>query len=363
MMFPRLHSAHIQSAVETKLCLPNLVEAAIRVGLARGMGLSREVSLYKRIETYHRGIARLARKKAQFEAEIKAGRYTKNLATVDHWLRSYRKRLQQLPMREEHQQLLEERMKLLARHLMGALALAAVTKGEKFVRAFVLRFLMPDVLKQYYSSDPEMRSWLEVGHRWSFTPYESSRLPRPTANNAHVPMVINGVETHSEVVSPTVEAMLYSPNAMKELELVVTHDPVAKAMLGGRRLRYKQLFQSHVGFEGEKTVRVGVLSGDTVLGEGEGADYERAAANAAQRTLHAYFMNPRTNWAAPPPADDSEPVPADGADAEAGPLEQLRDAAMGDAERPFPAPRSSKRRRRRRLVQYTRRREQAGAVT
>eukprot|EP00756_Hemistasia_phaeocysticola_P010707 Hpha_TRINITY_DN15036_c1_g2::TRINITY_DN15036_c1_g2_i1::g.123291::m.123291 len=330
-MFPRVHSAHLESLVRVKLSLSNIVEAAIRIGLARGMGLAREVRLFKRVETINGLYAKYERMYSKMNEEIKAGRVTGDLQTPRKGLQIAADRRNRLPMREEHMHLLEERMKLLSRHMFAVLAFGGLTKGDKFVETFVLRYLMPDVLTQYYSSDPSMRSWLEVGHRWSFAPWQTDRqlLPLPREGNTQVPMVIGGVETHADVVAPTVQQMLTSENPMKELELVTRTDPVATQMLGGERLRYKELFRGHTGSVGEMTYRVGVFSGETLLGEGDGASYELAAKAAAQNTLFAYFMNPKANWSTLP--DHLQHVEGEEDEVEDD-MEALKEEVMAAAE-------------------------------
>ena len=48
-IFPRLHSNHLLKIVSKKSSLTNLVNAATRSGLARGMGLGRETILHQKI--------------------------------------------------------------------------------------------------------------------------------------------------------------------------------------------------------------------------------------------------------------------------------------------------------------------------
>ena len=79
------------------------------------------------------------------------------------------------PLGEKHVELLEDRMKLLSRHLAAFLAYASFVKGESFAKAFVVRYFLPDIALQHFSTNPEMRAWLEVNNKWKFLPRNADR--------------------------------------------------------------------------------------------------------------------------------------------------------------------------------------------
>ncbi|KAJ9455522.1 hypothetical protein DIPPA_01404, partial [Diplonema papillatum] len=203
--------------------------------------------------------------------------------------------------------------------------------GEQFTKAFILRYFMPDVALQYFSGNPEMRAWLEVNNNWRFLPSSVTgknqpSIATPQASPADkVPMVVSGTEVQTAIVCGTVSAMLQAENPLKELELIASRDDLLKQVFGGSRPAYRLQFQGHRGESLEKFMRVGVYIADTLVGEGEGVDYELACRNAAQTTLNSYYMS-NERRAVPPQADTSGP--ASGAEVPA-----LTDSAGLDGER------------------------------
>eukprot|EP01061_Rhynchopus_euleeides_P018724 TRINITY_DN30914_c0_g1_i2.p1 TRINITY_DN30914_c0_g1~~TRINITY_DN30914_c0_g1_i2.p1 ORF type:complete len:441 (+),score=133.49 TRINITY_DN30914_c0_g1_i2:194-1324(+) len=299
-LFPRLHSNHLDSLVTRKQSLTNIVNAAVRCGMARGMGMSKETLLHTKMTSASIEIEKNQAAMKDAEEEIRRGAMTPDIRTPSTTLFMAKQRLPKLG--DDHANLLEDRMKLLGRHLSAFIAYASHVKGEGFAKAFVVRYFLPDIALQHFSSDPEMRAWLEMNNRWRFLPQEADKnlaekslVPRVSTAD-HVPMIVGGVETQSGVVAGSLKITLKSQNPMKELSLILKYDAVANQVFRDATPRYRSLFEGHKGVTGTKFLRVGVYAGSQLLAEGEGIDYEFAAKAAAQAALNSYYMNPKSNY-------------------------------------------------------------------
>eukprot|EP01063_Lacrimia_lanifica_P009155 TRINITY_DN1618_c0_g1_i1.p1 TRINITY_DN1618_c0_g1~~TRINITY_DN1618_c0_g1_i1.p1 ORF type:complete len:548 (+),score=152.79 TRINITY_DN1618_c0_g1_i1:82-1725(+) len=312
-MLPRIQSRHLDSLLKAKMSLSSLVNAAARSGIARGLGYDKELMVYNKVMTKDL----LA---VKYEQHVHKAREAMDRGSVDEDLmsalmikRAFVGKGYRVPLTDAQTDFMEERMKLTVRHLFAFLTYACFAKGEAFVKAFVVRYLLPDLALQYFSDKPKERAWLEANNKWRFLPDGQGRLGSNTKSlprlidrgEAPVPVVIDGAEVGAPLIASIVETTLTPSNPMKELELVVTHDLVAKEVFRGARPAYKLLYTSHSGARQRKAVRVGVFARETLLAEGEGHDEQAAAEAAAQQALLSYYLNPQKslggNQSAPPP--------------------------------------------------------------
>ena len=292
--FPRLHSRHLEDLLMSKTSLSAIVSTGSRIGLCRGLAMEREVRLYM-------STVSLAGEKLKYESLIKMrtknilnGSMTDNLETPKTLLKYTNGKISKLRLSDEQFDLLEERMKLLSRHVYSFIAYSSILNGEDFAKAFVMRYCMPDVLKQELSKNEDMKAWLEINCKWKFT--NSDLVPREADRFVEQ---IENVEAHSGVIAPAVRKMLVTSNPIKELQLVVSNDMTTKGYLDAQPLEYKVLFENFEDVEspdsvelerGVRTIKVGVYAGDLLLGEGSGRTFEDAAHNTAQTILYSYYM-------------------------------------------------------------------------
>ena len=323
-MFPRLHSGHLHRLVCAKMTLARTVTTARRAGISRGMGLEPEVQLFLNVRRLGGHIVAAKDRLSTAKKELLKGGSTQNLREPVMAVSKAKVALKRITLSENNDVFLEHRMNLLARHLFTFVAYATHVKGEKFAQAFVVRYFMQDVALQYFSSKPHQRAWLQLNSGWKFrdklvdgkapaleyvTLTLSSCPPlrayRSASTRDNLPMIIEGMESSSLLVAKSVHAMLTSNNPMKELQIILHHDVVARSSFGRHKAQYRTLHQGHRDDTGERFTRVGVYAGSHCLAEGDGIDREDAVQAAAQAALNSYYMNPGANFAMPEPSDEA----------------------------------------------------------
>ncbi|KAJ9443037.1 hypothetical protein DIPPA_13632 [Diplonema papillatum] len=128
-LFPRLQSKHLDDLLHRKFSLSNSVNAAARCGLARGMGMDREHLLYVKVTKVNLDYVKHQADLERGRDEIRRGATTPNLV-ASHFGRERHKWLwKKLSLSDDESQLLEERMKLLRRHLCAFVAYATLVQG------------------------------------------------------------------------------------------------------------------------------------------------------------------------------------------------------------------------------------------
>eukprot|EP01060_Flectonema_neradi_P034548 TRINITY_DN6086_c0_g1_i1.p1 TRINITY_DN6086_c0_g1~~TRINITY_DN6086_c0_g1_i1.p1 ORF type:complete len:556 (+),score=112.68 TRINITY_DN6086_c0_g1_i1:77-1669(+) len=302
-LFPRLHSRHLDDLLSSKMNLSAIVSTGSRIGLCRGLAMEREAKLYYSAVSMaaeklkYKSIIAMRRK------NITNGSMTDDIITPMTLLQRLNYRFDRLRLSDEQFDLLEERMKLLARHVYAFIAYSSILNGEDFTKAFVMRYCMPDVLKQEISKNEDMKDWLKINCKWKFT--DTNLVPKDESDYQHD---MGDVEPHTGVVAAAIRKMLVTPNPIKELQLVVSNDITTRGFLDSQPLEYKVLYENFEDVEspdnvdperGVRMFRVGVYAGNLLLGEGSGRTYDDAARSAAQTVLYSYYMNPLKNYLPP----------------------------------------------------------------
>eukprot|EP00754_Rhynchopus_humris_P034413 Rhum_TRINITY_DN15747_c0_g1::Rhum_TRINITY_DN15747_c0_g1_i1::g.162005::m.162005 len=307
-MFPRLHSVHLDRLVQSKMTLANAVTTARTAGISRGMGLEPEVQLFLKVRRLGGIIQSANGRLSDAKKELLKGGSTQDLGGPVMAVRRAKARMNKIALSENNDVFLEHRMNLLARHLYTFVAYAAHVKGESFAQAFVVRYFMQDVALQYFSSKPHERTWLQLNSFWKFKDRlidDKAPALKSASTRDNLPMIIEGMETSSLEVANSVNQMLTSKNPMKELQIILHHDVVARTSFGRRKAQYRTLHEGHRDDTGERYTRVGVYADGHCLAQGDGLDREDAVQAAAQAALNSYYMNPQANFAMPEPSDEA----------------------------------------------------------